>query len=1045
MSIDKIAIDKKNLKINTLKIFKTKKSALEYLTDNPNKTLKLFSEDVNEKNARNFFVIDHKSLYEIITTSKELLHIYEHYEYGENVKLHIDIDIKKDNFNKKKSEETMENFLYRYIKQAIVLVNDSLRKRGKKNPEIIILTSSTEEKLSAHIIYNNIIFDDIRCLKFFMLDLRDEIINDGIMDMYIYKCGSFRILHCSKFGKTNKLVYDKSVNYKYSTDEQLFYDTFICNINSNETTYHVQYELPNIDELKAKVTQENQENQKPKKDKPKKVKTKKEKSEQEKPLEKLNINFIDKKVIPLERLKKIVEHLHVDRSIKYNEWIRVGIMLFNCNDKTFEIWNEFSMKATCYDYETCLYVWSKFWTGCLGYHGLKRILEIDNPQIFEEITLKEDIEQLFLSFSTLNMNKQWLLDLEDELSQIDNEFKENIQKWIDDDTIKTFALKSCYGSGKTELMSKIIKKYEFKRILYVSYRQTLTNDIHGSFKEHNFESYTDNMYCSDRFICQLDSFDHLINKGCLDYDTYELPQYDLIIMDECESDLHHFGASSFKNSEYIFDALCEIIKVSEKLLVLDGDLSDRSYEFFSSFGNSIIINNQYQNKDKHLIFTNNSEIFENKIDEDLGKGLNIAIVSMSSTYATYYSEKYKNKYSCTLHTSLSGVDVKDKLKDVNEYWSKFRLIVYSSHIESGVNFNVQHVDKIYGILSSNSCSQRAFLQMLSRIRQSKDKNILIYTNKLPYKTTGNYYSFNEVREYISEIKNLTPKLEFIHCQNPKKTIMKVKYEENLYARMMIYWLTEEKNKRSDLFIPLLIRLAENKGYTTEYMYVKDTTSQEKHKERNDSIKKKIIEAKDLADDSEYYRLGEKTKAHETTEEETFKYLKHKYKKYWNVDVVDMDFLDKCYDRFDCIDNYIDLRNPSMLNSPNTSTNLELHETRKYFCIEYLTEIIRMLGFDPKNSNIMLNRNEFEEKFSKIIKESKLYTKPEISLHIFGLKMLPKETTKNFLIKINSILKHYGYHIDIVKKHIGKHTSDYTHTRCNYKLNILPEFSKVHTT
>jgi len=182
-----------------------------------------------------------------------------------------------------------------------------------------------------------------------------------------------------------------------------------------------------------------------------------------------------------------------------------------------------------------------------------------------------------------------------------------------------------------------------------------------------------------------------------------------------------------------------------------------------------------------------------------------------------------------------------------------------------------------------------------------------------------------------------------------------------------------------------------------------------------------------------------------TYQETFMYLKQKYKNHWNVDVIDMNFLDKCYDNFENVDNYLDLINSSRIIKPDDLNDLESQNTERYLRVEYLTEIIRMLGFDLKNSNIILNRNEFEEKFSKIIKESKLYTKPEISLRIFELKMLPKATIKNFLIKINSILKHYGYHIDIVKKCFGKHTSDYTHTRCNYKLNILSEYSKIHTT
>ncbi len=61
------------------------------------------------------------------------------------------------------------------------------------------------------------------------------------------------------------------------------------------------------------------------------------------------------------------------------------------------------------------------------------------------------------------------------------------------------------------------------------------------------------------------------------------------------------------------------------------------------------------------------------------------------------------------------------------------MIIYSPTIESGVDFNVEgYVNKIYGILSTKSTSQRAFLQMLSRCRKVKDNKINILLNDLPY-------------------------------------------------------------------------------------------------------------------------------------------------------------------------------------------------------------------------------------------------------------------------------------------------------------------------
>jgi len=93
-------------------------------------------------------------------------------------------------------------------------------------------------------------------------------------------------------------------------------------------------------------------------------------------------------------------------------------------------------------------------------------------------------------------------------------------------------------------------------------------------------------------------------------------------------------------------------------------------------------------------------------------------------------ELKSNKIKYIIHTSRTDDKIKSYLEDVNKYWTplrssdlhgrtKYQVVLYSPCIESGVDVNVEHFDKIYGVLKSGSttCSQRAFLQMIGRIRK----------------------------------------------------------------------------------------------------------------------------------------------------------------------------------------------------------------------------------------------------------------------------------------------------------------------------------------
>ena len=121
------------------------------------------------------------------------------------------------------------------------------------------------------------------------------------------------------------------------------------------------------------------------------------------------------------------------------------------------------------------------------------------------------------------------------------------------------------------------------------------------------------IFIKKRVIIQLES----LLKLRIDGDP--IPAYDLIIMDESESLLNQFNSTqTFKNlNKEAFDFLVEIINNSKKLVCLDGDLENRTYDYIKQFGESINIKNISKYDSENFIIENDKSVYLNDIYNNL--------------------------------------------------------------------------------------------------------------------------------------------------------------------------------------------------------------------------------------------------------------------------------------------------------------------------------------------------------------------------------------------------------------------------------------------
>ena len=101
------------------------------------------------------------------------------------------------------------------------------------------------------------------------------------------------------------------------------------------------------------------------------------------------------------------------------------------------------------------------------------------------------------------------------------------------------------------------------------------------------------------------------------YDEFNY-NYDLIIIDESESLLHHIDGETMKKKEIeTFDFFDKLLKESSNIIALDGDMSIRSLSFLYSFGSFKYIINKNQENNKSFRVQHDKEEWGNQLHNDI--------------------------------------------------------------------------------------------------------------------------------------------------------------------------------------------------------------------------------------------------------------------------------------------------------------------------------------------------------------------------------------------------------------------------------------------
>jgi hypothetical protein len=1056
---------------NTHTVFRKKQDAIEHICATGG--LKLFSEDLSEENgSKQFMATTYDNMYCLSLTKDK--HMYENYEANQAIKLVLDIDFKiknpvenKDeqivqvvenkngndinNLNtvrKKKDDIVLSGFGDLLI-QCISTINDKLKEHTDTDPIIIILTSCRAEKMSAHIIYTNIHFNDISQMKVFIMSTESHLISSKIIDPLVYKVSCMRLLWNSKKGKSNNLTYYNapflSNKYTYVDDYTLFMDCLLTRINQNSQLINIEIpvmkrpknNVPKQDKLKketktkgkgktkdkskenpkgktkgkTKDTTKTNKRTKQKKAKDNTIDTDEEHSEEEIE-EPLNYNI----KYEVEILKQYVDLLSNSRVEDYNEWVKVGMCIYNSNNtnEAFLLWDEWSKKSPDKYSGTDINYWK--WNtfdsnGPLTIGTLKYYAKQDNRDTYD--TLIHPIVDL-PKFNAIKITENYLIEQEANIKDTNSVVCNNIQKWYNTNDIVSFVCLSTYDTGKTTMINKIIYEFPPKRALFITHRQSLTWDLHKVFTKHSFCSYLHDAFNAKRLICQIESLHKIVNADNPNY------SYDIVILDEIESLLYHFTSKTIAKKQQTFQLMYRIVQNSKKIIATDGDFHNRGFDFINSFGKSIIIQNEIIKHQRMYIFTEDQVKFNNMINDDLKNNLNVAIVSLSAKKCKIYYKKYMEKYNTKCHTSDSDDAMKEALKDVEAEWL-CRLLIISPAVQSGVSFNMDHYDKMYIILSMKSCTSRDLMQMGQRIRKFQSNEIYVYLNKMPYRETANFYTYEQMHDNVLSI----------YKQQADPRNYSTPAIESLYIKILTHNELETANKDKFYFVPKFIEYIKQKGSNYKYdetgiVRTDDENNDEKadgKDEKNDDTydfkKEGIIAAEDI-DKATYNRYVKLNIQNEATESQKYAIEKYLYKQTWKTDQIDQKFMDLWFRKSHMLMNLKCLVDKKMIKKlEKQTTTIDKYTKETYLVydaakqqkrVDCIHQLIEMMGFAIEliGPEFEISYEEFEKNVQKCKEDCSILNGTDDVKFLFGNKKKNNLITiKAFMGVINSILKEFG--------------------------------------
>jgi hypothetical protein len=450
--------------------------------------------------------------------------------------------------------------------------------------------------------------------------------------------------------------------------------------------------------------------------------------------------------INLYSAESILEHLPNDDEIEC-DWDYYSRVAMCCKNEgvAYSHFDEWAKKHPSYDANKNKAYYDRIPVkvdGGMGVGTLRHLIKRFYPKICTDARRKQIAQ---CTAPTIDFKKHGIHYKEYEsryLKPFDEEF----------DYHKHIIIKSHLGTGKTTQIRRTIERLMPRSILVISPRVMFARSMYGAIKKicPQLVMYQDILVSKNNptarheypyIVCQLESL-HTLKD-----------QYDMVIVDESESILAQFSSSTMReNIVDIYKKFETIIANASYTIWSDAFITDRTImtckrlnkkdkqltfggineDGFYYTQDLMYINNTFQPYIRKAIQVGNTnDKFISFIEDYVRKYPTRRLVIVSSSKATSNKLKSILKNALVINSETDD-NIKKQMEDVNELWSQYQYVVYTSSITVGVNYDHENqFDDLFMSFSACACSPRDNMQSSLRARH-------INSNTLYYSAYSNY-------------------------------------------------------------------------------------------------------------------------------------------------------------------------------------------------------------------------------------------------------------------------------------------------------------------
>lgn len=346
-------------------------------------------------------------------------------------------------------------------------------------------------------------------------------------------------------------------------------------------------------------------------------------------------------------------------------------------------------------------------------------------------------------------------------------YDEKYQRPYDVENYDCIIAESPMGSGKSFQIAEVLKQIGLgKRVLVLSPRRCfarsiaseLTRRLQDAGVDITFTCYLDvkdkqTLNSFPYLVCQMESL-HLL-----------APNYNILIADEIVSCLTQFSSKqTMKNNIHkVMMAFDVIWRSVEKKIICDAFIDPKTIEFVENMKHKnerVLFMRNKKKPEERIAIECKREKKEDHLLSQLLKSLQMkkkcVFVTASKAKGHVYIEtilKHIPTLTYKFYNSSNKNDMKADMANVNEAWYGVDLLVYTSSITVGVNFDVEYFDELFIYTSCCAGLVRDIFQSSMRVRHLKDDKLYFQMFDFPIGVQKNEVA--DKKKIIEHIKTLT--------------------------------------------------------------------------------------------------------------------------------------------------------------------------------------------------------------------------------------------------------------------------------------------------